>query len=176
MRQASGGVSHIAAWAVGMLALGTLALGVLTLGVAATTQTAGHAAAPALRFTSAPDVPVSAGPAAIALADLNGDGVADLVVANSASATVTVRLGSSDGGFEGPHGFAVGAGPIAVAVADLNRDGKPDIIATTTAGNGKPVYVNVLLGKGDGSFAARRLYRFASDVGAYRMAPLAVAT
>src|SRR6266704_291405 len=47
--------------------------------------------------------------------------------------------------------FDTGSRPNTVAIADLNRDGKPDLV-TANAGSAT---VSVLLGNGDGTFAAK---------------------
>jgi hypothetical protein len=87
----------------------------------------------------------------VAVADVNGDGKPDLVVANSADNTVSVLLGNGDGTFQDQQTFRVGVFPTAVAATDINSDGKPDLVVAhevSSFGGG----VNVLLGKGDGSF------------------------
>src|SRR5215469_14873303 len=66
-------------------------------------------------------------PTAVAAADLNGDGIPDIVVGNYGSGNVAVFYGSPAGSFEAPKKFPVGAGPIAVVIADFNKDGHPDI-------------------------------------------------
>ena len=110
----------------------------------------------------------------IAVADVNGDGRLDLVVANEcakpactqgwgASGVVSVLLGHGDGTFE--SGYIVGSGgadATSVTVADVNGDGKPDVIVAnyshqTTIGIEMGV-VGVLLGKGDGTFQAAQQY------------------
>ena len=86
----------------------------------------------------------------VCLADVNGDGILDLVSAVTAADQVSVALGGGSGGFATPTTFATGTGPVRVLVADVNGDGKPDIVTTnSTAGS-----VSVLLGDGAGSFAA----------------------
>src|SRR5262249_23984357 len=69
------------------------------------------------------------------VADLNGDGRPDLVVANFFDGDVSVLLNSTTPGattasFATQTTFAVGSGPRVVALADLNGDGKPDVIVT----------------------------------------------
>ena len=54
------------------------------------------------------------------VADLNGDGIPDIVTANYGSDTVSVLLGTGDGTFQPAQSFAAGNGPASVAVADLN--------------------------------------------------------
>src|SRR5690348_11734053 len=50
--------------------------------------------------------------------------------------------------------FAVGAGPQAVSTVDLNRDGKLDLVVANSADNS----ISVLIGNGDGTFAAQQTY------------------
>ncbi|MFZ3340204.1 MAG: FG-GAP-like repeat-containing protein [Terriglobales bacterium] len=102
----------------------------------------------------------------VAIADLNGDGKLDLVVANSAACAqncgtgngvVGVLIGNGDGTFQSVVGYDTGGvGAISVAVADVNGDGKPDlIVANQGLGTGTAA---VLLGNGDGTFQTAVLY------------------
>jgi hypothetical protein len=80
------------------------------------------------------------GPVSVAVADLNGDGKPDLVVADECASTnpdcslggigsVGVLLGNGDGTFQAPVSYSSGGySASAVAVADVNGDGKPDIV------------------------------------------------
>jgi hypothetical protein len=90
------------------------------------------------------------GPTAVALADFNGDGIADLVTADSGSSTISVLLGKGDGTFGAARSFPTGSCPRSLVVADFNFDGVPDVAVADTGGN----EVSVLLGNGDGSFSA----------------------
>ena len=89
-------------------------------------------------------------PWGVALADVDGDDVLDIVTSNNNSANVSVLKGDGSGGFAGAVSFPAGAFPIAVAVADVTGDGHVDIV-TANAGS---VDVSVLAGDGAGNFAA----------------------
>jgi hypothetical protein len=89
---------------------------------------------------------VGTNPRSVAVADLNGDGIPDLVVADDDA--VSVLLGNGDGTFGAPQTFAPGSSPSSVAVADVNGDGKPDLVIANRDDN----TVSVLLGNGDGTF------------------------
>src|SRR6266851_4762542 len=84
-------------------------------------------------------------PAAAEVGDFNGDGVLDLVVANSASASVSILLGNGDGSFQAPLIFAAGDTPRSVAVGDFDGDGNLDVAAADLTA------VSILLGNGDGT-------------------------
>jgi len=108
------------------------------------------AASPPLADGFAPSVlPVGIAPSAIVTADFNGDGKADLAVANSGAGNVTVFLGDGKGGFSSAGTFTAGSNPSALAVGDLNGDGKPDLVV---ANQGEDT-ISVLLGDGAGHFA-----------------------
>jgi hypothetical protein len=88
-------------------------------------------------------------PGAVKLADLTGDGIPDLIVANSGGNNVLVYPGLGNGQFgppvNGTKGFPVGTDPTGLAVADLN--GQPDLLVADSGSND----VSVLLGQGTGS-------------------------
>jgi hypothetical protein len=120
----------------------------LMLGVAGATGAGG--ADPS--FAPGGPIPVGHTPFSVAVADVNGDGKADLAVANRGSNDVTVLLGNAAGGFRATPGSPVKAGgePFSVASADFNGDGKSDLaVANNTSNN-----VTVLLGNGSGGFSA----------------------
>jgi hypothetical protein len=93
-----------------------------------------------------------AAPRAIAVADLNGDGKLDLVIANYEGNSLTILLGNGDGTFTPALGsqVTVGNGPYAIAVADLNGDGKLDLAIANYLDN----TLTLLLGNGDGTFTS----------------------
>jgi hypothetical protein len=87
-------------------------------------------------------------PGAVAIADLNGDGIPDLLIANSGSNDLLVYLGLGNGQFSAqPLAFAVGTDPVGLAVADLTGDGIPDVAVADRGSND----VALLFGQGLGS-------------------------
>jgi hypothetical protein len=71
--------------------------------------------------------------ASILVADMNGDGHPDLVLASDYGGGFSVLPGNGDGTFQPPQNFATGLGAYRgvaqpVAVADLNGDGAPDVV------------------------------------------------
>jgi hypothetical protein len=90
------------------------------------------------------------GPVSVASADLNGDGILDLVVGNSTTNYLSIFLGHGDGTFQAsPIYYRVGNNPLSIAVADLNGDGKLDLAVANVNDN----YVSILQGNGDGTFS-----------------------
>ena len=82
-------------------------------------------------------------PAQAKLADLNGDGKLDMIVANGGGNDVLVYLGLGNGQFNPtPLTFYAGTNPVDVQVADVNGDGRPDVIVTNNGSND----VSILLG------------------------------
>jgi Big-like domain-containing protein/VCBS repeat protein/FG-GAP repeat protein len=104
--------------------------------------------------------------AAVAVADVNGDGKLDVITANAFPGTVGVLLGNGDGTFQPPLTYDFGA--VSVAVADVNGDGKPDLLVANFYGS-----VGVMLGNGDGTFQPPVIYTgnpFWDDVNAVAVA------
>jgi hypothetical protein len=90
----------------------------------------------------------------VAVADVNGDGKLDSLVANGDSQTVGVLLGNGDGTFQAPVIYpSGGSNALSIAVADLNGDGKPDLVVAN-GGVDNTSTVGVLIGNGDGTFQA----------------------
>jgi hypothetical protein len=94
-------------------------------------------------------------PSAVAVGDVDGDGVADMAVANTGESSVSVfrsRAGRLD--------LTTGVGPTSVAIADLNGDGKLDLVAS----DGGNYAVRVFLNPGNGAFGAGVPYSTAGRV------------
>lgn len=83
--------------------------------------------------------------AAVAVADLNGDGKPDLVVGGTNAVSVLLR---TDTGYGQPMAFATGAGPSSIATGDFNGDGHVDLVTTDLNSN---MFISILLGNGDGT-------------------------
>jgi hypothetical protein len=86
----------------------------------------------------------------LASGDFNGDGLADLAMGNASG--VSILLGKSDGTFQTPVLYPAGKNPEAVAVGDINGDGIADLVVTNVSMSGAGNTLNILLGKGDGTF------------------------
>jgi regulation of enolase protein 1 (concanavalin A-like superfamily) len=113
-------------------------------------------------FGPAVTLAVNASPHDGIITDLNGDGRRDLVVANHYIHSVTVLINQGAMQFAGADVPLSGNGND-VTVADVNRDGKLDlVVATSNGGDGdfwfEEGHAEVLLGGGDGSFAAGASY------------------
>jgi hypothetical protein len=113
----------------------------------------------------------------VAVADVNGDGKPDLIVANGydvdipGNGGVGILLGNGDGTFQ--PAFVVDTGGRgsfgnSVAIADVNGDGKPDLVVVNMCifsfcSEGSSVAVR--LGNGNGTFQPVEAYRSGAGVG-----------
>ena len=89
-------------------------------------------------------------PGAVTLADLNNNGILDLIVADSGSNNVLVYPGLGNGSFgqalNGGHGFFTGTDPVGITVADVNGDGRPDLIIANAGSNDVSILINEKVG------------------------------
>ncbi len=99
------------------------------------------------------------------MADVDGDGVPDLITVNQGSNTFSVLLGNGDGTFKDSLDFVAGDAPLAAAAGDFDGDGHVDLAII----NFSSQTISVPLGRGDGTFKAARSY--AAD-----LVPLAIAS
>ena len=89
---------------------------------------------------------------ALAIGDFNGDGKADLALANRVSNSVTLFQGDGNGGFT-PAGTLNGfSEPSGVVVGDFDRDGLLDVAVTNRASG----TVSILLSNGNFTFKTPR--------------------
>ncbi len=93
-------------------------------------------------------------PQSVAIGDMNGDGNADLAVANIVSNDVSILLNYGDGTLADDVTYGVGDNPLSVAVGDLDGDGDLDIAVANGIGDN----VSVLLNRGDATFADDETY------------------
>ena len=114
---------------------------------------------------------ITGGGSLIATADVNGDGLADVILVNKLTGAATVSLGTTTPAHPGEADFSVavqsvaqadgttlstpflpaeGANPTSLVVADLNGDGLPDFVVSYASTNSLGVYTN----HGAGQFTA----------------------
>ena len=85
------------------------------------------------------------GPRSVAVADVNGDGKPDALLANSDVSTLAILMGDGKGSFTlqtASPSTGVDSSPISVAVADVNGDGKPDALLANYGTSTLGVLVN----------------------------------
>ncbi len=95
------------------------------------------------------DFPAGKGPFNLAIADIDADGKADLIVSNTDSNTISIlKNGSSPGkiknsSFSVPVSFISGSKPALIDVGDLDGDGKPDIAVSNNLSGTSSVFKNI---------------------------------
>lgn len=90
-------------------------------------------------------------PWGLALGDVTGDGLPDIVTANTQNDTISVLPNDGNGGFPVFAWFATGAQPGSVTIADLDGDGRNDIVSANRANDDIAVLRNA--SAGDAIFA-----------------------
>lgn len=95
-------------------------------------------------------------PSAVATADFDHDGHADVAVANSIGApgTIGVLLGNGDGSLKPQQAYAAGSQPDFVVAADVNHDTFADLVVASELSSA----VGVLLNLGNGTFAPQKSF------------------
>ena len=109
-------------------------------------------------FSAKADLTTGNNPAGlIAVADIDGDGKADLVVVNRSTNTFSIFRNTSNNSqpvFAAKVDFITDSTPSSVAIGDLDGDGKPDIVITNMFTNKISVYRNTAV---SGSISANSL-------------------
>ena len=97
------------------------------------------------KFTTMQGAPFDAGkiPSRIAIGDINGDGVNDIVTTDNATNKIYLFLMGKNSTLMSGASIIVGNNPKGVAIADLNKDGKLDIVV----GNKMDNTISVILNK-----------------------------
>lgn len=107
--------------------------------------------------TIIPSTATGASTFGLSVADLNGDGIQDIVIASSGFSganpgEITVLLGTGNGAFGAPVNIPVVAPATGVTIDDMNGDGKLDLVVIgLTLFNGG-TGLEILPGNGDGTF------------------------
>jgi hypothetical protein len=113
------------------------------------------------QFLAPVSYPVAGATLAV-LADVNGDGILDIVTANgfpgneffTGGQGVSILIGNGDGSFQPARSTLATGNPTSIVVGDFNNDGKPDVILAYGGGVGT---LTILHGNGDGTFQAPAL-------------------
>jgi flagellin-like hook-associated protein FlgL len=93
-------------------------------------------------------------PVEIRTGDVTGDGVLDLVTADSGSSQVSVLAGNGDGTFDTTVPLSTGTTPVDVELVDLDSDGVLDIVSLDQFSG----YLSVFQSNGDGTFGTATTY------------------
>jgi FG-GAP-like repeat/Secretion system C-terminal sorting domain/IPT/TIG domain len=108
-------------------------------------------------FGALTSLPTGSNPQTVAIADLDRDGLQDLIVGNASSNTVSVFLNKSRPGllsFAPGKDFATGLGPSSISVGDIDGDGKPDLAIANRNANTFSILKNISV-KGVAGFAPK---------------------
>lgn len=104
-------------------------------------------------------------PRSTAAADLNGDGVTDLISGDYGGDTISVFISNGDGTFQARQTFATGNGPTHVEAADFDGDGNIDLATTDLF----DTTISIFRGNGDGTFQPRQIIPAAPGSNVYQL-------
>ncbi len=108
-------------------------------------------------FNPAVDYAAGTSPRSLAIGDFDGDGRADLAVANYGTfvgsqftnSSISILLGNGNGTFQAPVTYLAGEGPLSLVATNFNDDAALDLAVA----NDRSMNVSVLIGNGNGTFA-----------------------
>ena len=100
------------------------------------------------------DFHVGKNPTSIQASDFNGDGFADLITTNIQDNSLSLLMGTGDGGFQDHRVISACQEPRNVAVADFNLDHFEDLVVACSGEN----HALVFLGQGNGTFVRGSQY------------------
>ncbi|MFN5431610.1 MAG: FG-GAP-like repeat-containing protein, partial [Cyclobacteriaceae bacterium] len=98
-----------------------------------------------ISYAAKVDFATGTNPASVSIGDLDGDGKADLAVANQISNTVSVFRNTGSAGtisYAAKVDFTTGSAPISVSIGDLDGDGKADLAVANYNSNTVSVFRN----------------------------------
>ncbi|MEI6143270.1 MAG: FG-GAP-like repeat-containing protein [Mariniphaga sp.] len=93
-------------------------------------------------FTFSSFYTVGSNVSSIVTADLDGDGILDIVTTNADSYNMSVLWGNSDGTFSVAYNIPLSQSMYSVAVADFNRDGRNDLLSINYSSGDVSVFKN----------------------------------
>jgi len=112
-------------------------------------------------FAPATEYPAGEHLNAFELGDLDGDGQLDAAAIESSPAQLSLSYGLGNGAFAAPVVVPLASGVSGLELLDANGDGVLDVALTGSGGR-----LDLLLGKGDGTFSAARSSPTVRDPGA----------
>lgn len=104
-------------------------------------------------------------PNSVAVGDVDGDGVLDVVVNKTQASSISIFRGRGDGTFLERIDVPLGASSTAIALADMNSDGRLDVVAISGG-------VAVLRNLGAAAFSAPERYSTGTPMGGIRVADI----
>lgn len=110
---------------------------------------ASMAETPGKSFAEPTQLETGVNPTAAAIAEVTGDGHADLLIVNHGSNDLWVWRGDGAGGLGQVSVYPAGPNPDSLAVGDFNADGRPDVAVA----NHETPNITLLINQGDGVLA-----------------------
>ena len=99
--------------------------------------------------------PVGKSPSFLGAADLNQDGILDLIVANTESQSISIFLAATDGSYQDAPALKSGKQPRWVVFGDFNEDRKTDLVVLNNDEDNLYVFMN----QGKGTFGTPISYQ-----------------